>query len=71
MQDEWSQFLYVEYEDEAPIEDALWGLPWEAGITNTQDGLEKARLMIEEDSRPEVKVCRYVLGLLVLLIMSL
>jgi hypothetical protein len=45
-----------EYANEKELEDKLWALPWEVGVTNTQDGLIHAGRIIESSARADVKV---------------
>jgi len=44
--------VFTSYDD---IEDAIWGLDWESGVTNTYDGLSHAEQIYRRSCRDDVK----------------
>lgn len=43
-----------DYHTSEVITDLLWALPWTAGVTNSQDGLQHAKRVFEETGRSDV-----------------
>jgi len=50
-----TRFGLAKYTDMDALESALWSTPWKQGVTNTQDGLDHAMKIIDNEARADVK----------------
>ena len=48
--------LPSEYQTSAKIQDELWALSWLQGVTNSHQGLTRAKEIYEQSGREDVKV---------------